>query len=379
MLIFPTHSAHAIFTLSPEPTDDEAWEIYKLEQQIKAEQFRDEVFNLVMKTNPYLTEQEIQTIIEKIDEETTPQVITRHYEKFQEMKDEQISLAEKKCKEILGGKIIVNDFVVKPSSKKHSKIFQIDNQTGFMSRHSDDFINYKLIQISIIEKYIENNWKNHQWELNPYADEEIVVEDSAMEENKAMVHNVDFRNSDEFKKLITEQLILAESTRNEMLESRITGLSNPYNDYEDDKIDMNLNQISNTEGDVTNKISINWINSTYVTGKPEFNALDRNSNDFEMIKTMELAIAQNKLNHLLKFSSMDEFKNDEIEKVRITQSDYKKPIVYERNDQGFEFFKNLEEDKAARKLLEILGGKDIHSIDYLKFEKIKLKSYSDRN
>lgn len=379
MLFFPLQNVDGILSLSLDLTEEEIKESYKREQRIKAEKIRDEIFNSLKISNPYLSNLEIQISFEE-NEDNIPKVITRHYEKFQKIKDEQITLAEKKCNEILGGKSITNDFdvIIFP---KASITIQIDNQTGFMNRNYEEFINYKLLQTSIVEDYRDNYWKLHHWNSNPYENYEEHIDDVNYDKIKILEGPTsNTRNSVEFKKLIIEQVMLAENIRNEMLEVTITGLTNPYIEKESENIDTNLNQTFNELQDKSvNKISINWLEPTYMLEKPEFNVLDRDSNEFEMIKTMEHEIAKNKLNQLLKFSNIIEEDSNEVSDEKILQIIYKKPINYERNDQGFEFFKNLEEDKAEKKLREILGNKVIHSIDYLKYEKIKLKSYSNTN
>jgi len=51
-------------------------------------------------------------------------------------------------------------------------------------------------------------------------------------------------------------------------------------------------------------------------------------------------------------------------------------ILNEANDK---IFKNKQIDIAEKKLMEILGQKSIHNSDYLDFEKIKMKYYSNLN
>jgi len=115
-----------------------------------------------------------------------PKVIDRYYENFQLIKDEQISIAEKKCKEILGGKTISNSIDNEPVNKKSIHGFKIDNQTGFMKRNFEDFHNYKLLQISIAEDFRNNNWKENLWKSNPYQNNESIEVLSNNEENKIL-------------------------------------------------------------------------------------------------------------------------------------------------------------------------------------------------
>ena len=108
ILLVPDQQSSAILP-SSELTEDELIELYKLEQLVNAEQARDELFVLLGQQNPYLdTPSNVIVSFEKNGEENIPKVIDRYYENFQTIKDEQISIAEKKCKEILGGKTISN-------------------------------------------------------------------------------------------------------------------------------------------------------------------------------------------------------------------------------------------------------------------------------
>ncbi len=67
-----------------------------------------------------------------------------------------------------------------------------------------------------------------------------------------------------------------------------------------------------------------------------------------------------------------------VEIIILTQEN-KKPNNYKRDDQGFEIYKNKQIDIAEKKLIEILRQKNIHNSDYLDFEKIKMKYYSNLN
>ena len=124
-----------------------------------------------------------------------------------------------------------------------------------------------------------------------------------------------------------------------------------------------------------NTIDISWSDPTYVTDKSEFNIIDRNAKGFEMVKALEVAIAQNTLNEMLWLSNSEE---DDVVIIILTNEN-KKLNNINRDDQGFEFFKNKQIDIAEKKLMEILGQKNIHNSDYLEFEKIIMKYYSTKN
>jgi len=308
-------------------------------------------------------------------ENDIPKVVQREHEIFQTIKAEQISLAEKKYQEILGGKTITNFPDDEPRKKIVYAKFKIDNQTGFMHRNHDDFQNYRLLQISIAEEFRDSSWKEKFSTSNPYQNNESIEVLSNNAENKILEQTLNYRQSEEFKNLIIEQIFLAENIRNEMLDFRMTGLAhNPYLDENvDENIDKNIdkNTDKNTDellGKTNTSIVISWSDPTYVIDKPEFNILDRNTKGFEMVKAMELEIAQNTLNKMLLLSNSEEV---DVEIIILTNEN-KKLNNYERDDQGFEFFKNKSIDIAEKKLIEILGGKKIHNPDYLDFEIKKL-------
>jgi len=146
LLFFPVQQGYGFLTLSPELNEDQLIELYKLDESVKAEQARDENFVLLIQQNPYFdTPSNVIISFEKNNEEKS---LDLRNENFQLIKDEQIAIAEKKCKEILGGKTISNSIDDDPINKKSIHEFKIDNQTGFMNKNSDDFENYRLLQIS---------------------------------------------------------------------------------------------------------------------------------------------------------------------------------------------------------------------------------------
>jgi len=377
ILFFPIQQGYGIFTL-PELSDQELIELYELEQRANAEQARDEIFALVKVKNPYLdTPSDIKVSFEENIEEKSLKSLDRRNENFQLIKDEQISIAEKKCKEILGGKTISNSINDEPEQKKTTLGFKIDNQTGILNRNHDDFQNYRLLQISIVEDFRDNNWKENFWSSNPYDNNKSIENNPKIKVNEIIQNNLIKREHKEFKNLIIEQIFQAEKIRNEMLDLRITNVENPYlNEDMDENMDENVGEnVEESSIKTDTGIVIGWSDPTYVTDKPEFNIIDRNVKGFEMVKAMELEIAQNTLSEMLLLSNSEE---DDVEIIILTQEN-KKPNNYERDDQGLEFFKNKQIDIAEKKLMEILGQKNIHNSDYLEFEKIKMKYYSNLN
>ncbi len=171
LFLTPMQQASAVFFLPPEWTEEELLELfkqkqllgvelqneenfdfesYKQEQLFRAEQVRDQILDFKMTglQNPY-HDIKVEVIItyEGNVENDIPKVVQRNHEIFQTIKAEQISLAEKKYQEILGGKTITNFPDDEPRKKIVYPEFKIDNQTGFMNRSHDDLQNYRLFQI----------------------------------------------------------------------------------------------------------------------------------------------------------------------------------------------------------------------------------------
>ncbi len=362
LLFFPVQQGYGFFELSPELNETQLMELYKLEQSVKAEQVRDENFVLQIQQNPYL-DTPSNTIIsfKEINEEHSLKSLDREDKNFQLIKDEQIAIAERKCKEILGGKTISNLINNEPINKKSDYKFKIDNQTGFMKRNSDNFQNYTSLQISMAEEFRDNNWIKmiSQESSNPYQNNEPVMALSNNEEKKMSNMKLDNRQSEEFKNLAREQVSLAENIRNEMLDSSMTGNPNPYlNASIEEKVEEQSEESPVKTN--TNIIITGWADPTYVTDKSDFNKIDREYSGFEIIKALELEIAQNTLNEMLSLSNSDE----ESLEIIISTNENNKLTDIERDDQGFEFFKNKQIVMAEQKLMEILGQKNIHNPDY---------------
>ena len=362
LLFFPVQQGYGFFELSPELNETQLMELYKLEQSVKAEQVRDENFVLQIQQNPYL-DTPSNTIIsfKEINEEQSLKSLDREDKNFQLIKDEQIAIAEKKCKEILGGKTISNLINNEPINKKSDYKFKIDNQTGFMKRNSDNFQNYTSLQISMAEEFRDNNWIKmiSQESSNPYQNNESVMALSNNEEKKMSNMKLDNRQSEEFKNLAREQVSLAENIRNEMLDYSMTGNPNPYlNASIEEKVEEQSEESPVKTN--TNIIITGWADPTYVTDKSDFNKIDREYSGFEIIKALELEIAQNTLNGMLSLSNSDE----ESLEIIISTNENNKLTDIERDDQGFEFFKNKQIVIAEQKLMEILGQKNIHNSDY---------------
>jgi hypothetical protein len=360
LLFFPVQQVYGYLTLSPELNETQLMELNKLEQSIKAEQVRDENFVSLIQQNPYLdTASDLIISFEENDEEQSLKSLDRKDKNFQLIKDEEIAIAEKKCNEILGGKTISNLINSDSVNKKSSYKFEIDNKTGFMKRSTDSFQNYTSLQILIAEDFRDNNWNNKisQKSSNPYQTNESIIMISNNNENKISNTNLDNRQSIEFKKLTIKQISIAENIRNEILDSSLAG-----NPYLEETIEEVIEEVVEEVFDKANRniIITGWSDPTYVTDELDYNIIDRDASGFEIIKAMEFDIAQKKLNEMLSLSNSYE----ENVEIVITTNENSKLKDYERGDQGFEFFKNKQIDIAEKKLMEILGQKNIHNPDY---------------
>ena len=176
------------------------------------------------------------------------------------------------------------------------------------------------------------------------------------EENKILNKPLDYKQSDEFQNLILEQISLAENIRDEIPEFIANTInSNPY-----------LNENIDESLDKTNKnnIATHWSDTTNISNELEFNILDRTTKDFEMIKAAELEIAQNTLNEILLMTNSEE---EDVE-IIISNNENKEINNYNRNALDFEFSKNKQIVLAEKKLMEILGQKNIYNSQFLPTE-----------
>ena len=364
LLFFPAQQGYGFFTLSPELNDKELIELNKSNQIVLAEQTRNEIFVLSELQNPYLeTADNVPEYIVTNDEKSINSV-DRNDESFQLVKDEQMLIAEEKFKELLGGKIILNSLNIEFIDKKSTHEFEMNDQIGHMDRSSDEFKDYKLLQISIAEDFRDNSWEktmSHMKLSNPYLNDESIILDFSFEENKISEQTLPYRQTEKFKNAIIEQIAFAEKYRNQMFDYRIAG-----NPYMDENINENLTQNMDENTDESSYISdrniiiTGWSDPTYVTEELEINILDRESKGFESIQALEIEIAQNTLNEMGLLPNSEEIN----EKIISLTNENKELIDIERGDQGFEFLKNKEIDAAEKKLMEILGQKIIHNPDY---------------
>jgi len=196
--------------------------------------------------------------------------------------------------------------------------------------------------------------------------------DFSFEENKISEQTLPYRQTEKYKNAITEQIAFAEKYRNQMLDYTIGG--NPYTNedigenmfgdchldsscsYIDENINENIDESSVISD--RNIIITGWSDPTYVTEELKINIIDRESPGFEVIQALEIEIAKNTLDE------MGYLPNFEVSNEIISLTIQNEHRDIERGDTGFEYLKDKEIDAAEKKLMEILGQKIIHNLDY---------------
>jgi len=284
ILLIPVSQVDAIFFFPPEINDEEYYKNFKAVYNLKLEKLRDiyleEYFKL---KNPYNDKISHDVIIFNDKEFIITNSIHRSDENFQTLKDEQLDLAQKKYLEILGGKTITSSLGDK-IDKRIIPILEFTSEEESIGkviyREDEAFQTYKMQQVIIAENTIKRLVEEEGWgytnvidtrdDFNQNEDElkialELIEDDSIFSK----------RESQEFLDLMTEQILSAEKTRNIVLS--YSQYSNPYEEN-DDVIESDQEEI---------------------TEKSEFNIMNRGTKGFEMVKAMELEIAQNTLNEEL--------------------------------------------------------------------------------
>jgi len=244
LLFFPVQQGYGVSTPSPELNERQLIELYELEQLVKAEQARDENFALLIQQNPYLVE--LSNAIISFKENNEEKSLDLRNENFQLIKDEQIAIAEKKYKEILGGKTISNSFDNESINKKSTLKFEIGDEIGSMKKKSDDFEKYRLLQILIAEDYRDNNWKEHHWKSNPYQNNESSLPDKSHTVTTDEIHTV---ATDEIRVVDTDEIRVVDTDflPNQILTFRIASNNSEIKvKVQTEEVQQLLNGISTT-------------------------------------------------------------------------------------------------------------------------------------
>jgi len=367
ILFFPVQQGYGFFTL-PELSEQELIELYEQEQLANAEQARDEIFVLLRLQNPYLdTPSNVIVSFEENNEVKSVKSLDRRNENFQAIKDEQLSIAEKKCKEILGGKTISNSINDEPLQKKTIHAFKMYNQFGFLNRNHDNFQNSTLLQISIAEDFRDNNWKENFWTSNPYDNNKSIENSPKIKVNEIIQNNLIMREHKEFENLLIEQILLAEKTRDNTIFLTNLDTLNPYI----------IENITNAEFLIENEYGINtgtpietekinlvlsWSDQNVVLELQGPN-LNRFSTNFDDFKLMQEKLAQMELNKMLHVENSENTEPSDSEQTDIVISDYPFFNSYNRDDFIFEFNKNMQKMKAEKKFIEMYGN-EIQNKDF---------------
>jgi len=280
-------------------------------------------------------------------------------------------LLKKKCKEILGGKTILNSINDEPTQKKTILGFKIDNQTGFLDRSHDDFQNYRLLQISIVEDFRDNNWEENEWTSNPYDNYKSIENSPKIKVNEIIQNNHIKREHKEFENLIIEQILLAEQTRDNTLFLTNLDTLNPYiieNITNAEILKENAPSTNTATPVETEKINfvLSWFDQNVVLELQATN-LNRISTNFEDFKLMQAELAQMKLNKIFHVENSENTEPLDSEQTDIVISDDPFFNSYNRGDFLFEFNKNMQKMKAEKKFIELFGN-EIKNKDFDKHD-----------
>lgn len=192
-----------------------------------------------------------------------------------------------------------------------------------------------LIQDNVISAdYLKLFWKNYEQKENIEIEKVVQSVETVLEKDDFDWEDIEWkktsRSDQEFQNLITEQILLAENTRSEVLS--LLPYANPYEEEND--------------ATITQKI---------------FDELEpivkREDEKFQEYKLKQIEKAELILKNFYHMKNLDE---DEINNELIIEKESVLPRVDDRNDM-FLKLKEFEKDKAEEKILEIFGGKNIHN------------------
>ena len=342
IFLIPISQVDAIFFIPLENSDEGYYKNFKEIYNLKIQKFRDYYIEEYLRLhNPYNDKMSDDVIIFNDKEFRLPNSIDRYDENFQTLKDEQLDLAQKKYLEIMGGKIITSSLDDQPDKRIIPILEFTSEEESIMEaiqRNDEDFQTYKMQQVIIAENTFNRLMEEGFWgdlyltdtlsdDFNQNRDELKTALELIEDESISLK-----RSSQEFHDLIIEQTLLAEKTRDHIL-----SFSKYPNLYEENYDVMEYNQKEITE-------------------KSESIFSDTNHELLEFSKNKQIEIAQELMNKMYNLGNSE--KNIQVETI-IIKEENKKPKVLVREDQGFEFLKNIEKDKAEKKIIELLGGKTI--------------------
>jgi len=409
IFLIPVSQVDAIFFFPTEISDEELSKIIKEIQKLKMEKFRDYYFEKNLKSqNPYNNKMSDSVIIFNDQKFNMSISVDRSDENFQTLKDEQLDLAQKKYLEIMGGKIITSSLGDKPDKRIIPILEFTDEEESFMETiHRDDegFKSYKIQQIILAENTVNRLIQEEIWEEDPFIVTEL-FEDYYDANNSVK----DVETVSAAFDLIDDGIVTAEEliennviSSEDLIQDNVISASNlkafwmSYEPVESTKTEVVQETLVITEKDDFDWKEYEWVKS------------ERGSQEFQNLIQEQVLSAEQLRNESFGFafdSNPDEEKNvieitqseiiefepsihrddekfqeyllEQIEKAELILKDFyhlknldEEKINDEQNEKEFfppkadnrnELFLNLlklEEDKAEKKLIELLKGKTI--------------------
>ena len=405
VFLIPMSQAEGLLLIPIEVGEEYFVIIYKEIQEEKAEKFRDYYLQEFLRLqNPYDEEiYDSKTVLNE-KEVNFLKSIHRDDKNFQTIKDEQLSLAEKKYQELLGGKSITNTFVDETENdRKVTSEF-----VKAIHRDDDGFETYKIKQKIFAERTISELIDKGVWEEDPFVTTEL-FEDYYYESDSIQ----DIKSVTAALELIEDDVITAEElieddviTAKDLIQDNVISADNLQAFWKGYEIKQN------EKADVVQKPIVTQENNDFDWDDYEWKKLYRGSEEFQNLISDQISLAEQVMDENVEFreiimindeknkitSTLNELERQpiilredknfqlsklkEIEKAESIFSDYYHiksfdedkindeliedttfiiPKVDDRSDMFFKLLKEFEKEKAEEKMLEILGGKRINS------------------
>jgi len=239
-----------------------------------------------------------------------------------------------------------------------------------MTRNDEDFKSYMQEEITRAELTRNGIFDQlHAANSNPYINNEnkeiSILENSLGQENAPFMLD---RNDVGFELLKTKQVLLAEITLNQILDSSFSNV-NPY-DLSEEKIEDNSDIIESSELLILDQDSKEFqsynVDQYKIIGTTSDGILKLESS----LVIEELVNEQNEQlsmesapDGILKFMNVfliGELVNEQNIQLTMGENEIKRKTI-DREDKIFQLLKQVQEDKAKEKLIEIYGGKSIHN------------------
>jgi len=319
---------------------------YKQDQAKMSEQKRDEILDRMITNlpNPYQTEIIEQELNQEvISNSDSPKNLKRIHDVFQSNIDEQNVLAQEKLKRVLGEKEIHNVLEnIQDKIKSNS-----NTQDVSLDRTGELFKKYKQIQINIAEQKRDEILDSKVTNLpNPYK-----------------IISIEFELNQE---------VISDPDKNEGLEQGLNGVIPDYVEYvitnRNDDIfqDLIIEQNTIAELKVREILRDEEIHNVLEDTKVEIlnfeipKNLERHHDVFQSLIDEQIILAQNKLAIMMQQTGTDLYQIKPLLEETNMLVVFKTPY----NGDKIKAFKDIQEDLANIILKEILGGKDYHNKNY---------------